>query len=50
MYCVFNATTTFDADSGNPLGWPLEMEYGYFCDKRDEGESATGYCIDYKSL
>lgn len=41
MYCVFNATTTFDADSGNPLGWPLEAEYGYFCDQRDKGEFAV---------
>lgn len=38
MYCVFNATTTHDADTGNPLGWPLEDNYGYFCDQRDKGE------------
>lgn len=39
MYCVFNATTTRDADTGNPLGWPLEDNYGYFCDQRDKGET-----------
>ena len=39
MYCVFNATTTGDADfTGNPLGWPLEQEYGYFCDQRDKSK------------
>lgn len=39
MYCVFNATTSpFDsASSGNPLGWPFEDQYGYFCDQRDKG-------------
>ena len=36
MYCVFNATTTFDANHGNPLGWPFESQYGYFCDQRDK--------------
>ena len=39
MYCVFNATTTYDADSGNPFGWPLEHQYGYFCDQRDKSKS-----------
>lgn len=40
MYCVFNATTAYGTDSysGNPLGWPLEQEYGYFCDQRDKGK------------
>lgn len=38
MYCVFNATTTYNADQGNPFGWPLEDNYGYFCDQRDKGE------------
>ncbi|KAG9511393.1 putative RNA-binding protein Luc7-like 1 [Fragariocoptes setiger] len=38
MYCVLNATTesVFSA-KGNPLGWPLEDNYGYFCDQRDNG-------------
>lgn len=35
MYCVFNATTIYNADEGNPLGWPFEQQYGYFCDHRD---------------
>lgn len=38
MYCVFNATTIYNADTGNPLGWPLESNYGYFCDQRDKGK------------
>lgn len=37
MYCVFNATTMYDANTGNPLGWPLETDYGFFCDQRDKG-------------
>lgn len=41
MYCVFNATTTFNADTGNPLGWPLEKDYGYFCDQRDRGKQVA---------
>lgn len=36
MYCVFNATTVYNADTGNPLGWPFENHYGYFCDHRDK--------------
>lgn len=44
MYCVFNATTTYDADTGNPLGWPLEADYGYFCDQRDKGK----FCCAHK--
>lgn len=35
MYCVFNATTIYNADEGSPLGWPFESNYGYFCDQRD---------------
>lgn len=38
MYCVFNATTNYEADTGNPFGWPLEENYGYFCDQRDKGK------------
>lgn len=38
MYCVFNATTMYTSGDGNPLGWPLEKNYGYFCDQRDKGK------------
>lgn len=36
MYCVFNATTTDQPAMGNAFGWPLETDYGYFCDQRDK--------------